>query len=148
MKDEDDTKIIMGLLDELKELKEENNQFYDSKDIEYFNEYDYSSTIKLIKSNPEYSLSKWKIIFNNLINFNDFIFHLKDKKDLLEEDRIYLLNKKNISSNSFIQENSSIASSRNNNSSAIEDKRNILLLVMIRIVVCFLRQKYNYMNLN
>jgi len=121
MEDEDDIKKIIGFLDELKDLevKEENNQFYDSKDIEYFNKYDYSTTTKLIKSNPEYSLSKWKIIFNNLINFNNFIFHLKDKKDLLEEDRIYLLNKKNISSNSFIQENSS---SRNNNSSAIEDK--------------------------
>lgn len=122
MEDEDDTKKLIGFLDELKELKEENNQFYDSKDVEYFNEYDYSSTIKLIKSNPEYSLSKWKIIFNNLINFNDFIFHLKDKNDLLEEDRIYLLNNKNISSNSFIQENSSNSSSSNNNSSEIEDK--------------------------
>ena len=122
MEDEDDAKKIIELLDELKELKEENNQFYDSKDIEYFNEYDFLSTIKLIKSNPEYSLSKWKIIFNNLINFNDFIFHLKDKKDLLEEDRIYLLNNKNISSNGFIQENSSNSSSSNNNNSASEDK--------------------------
>ena len=133
MENDDDAKKIIGYLDIIKDLEvEENDKFYDSKDIEYLNEYDSLNTIKLIKSNPEYSLSKWEIIFNNLINFNDFIFHLKDKNDLLEKERIFLLNKKNmkknknknISSSSF-NENQSIqknSSSSNYYSSGIEYK--------------------------
>lgn len=96
MENEEDAKQIIGFLEEIKDLevKEENDKFYDSKDIEYLNEYDSLTTIKLIKSNPDYSLSKWKIIVNNLINFNDFIFHLNDKNDFLEKGRIFPLKKK------------------------------------------------------
>ena len=117
MENDDDAKKIIGYLDIIKDLEvEENDKFYDSKDIEYLNEYDSLNTIKLIKSNPEYSLSKWEIIFNNLINFNDFIFHLKDKNDLLEKERIFLLNKKNMKKN----KNKNISSSSFNENQNIQ----------------------------
>ena len=57
---------------------------------------DYASleTIDSIKNNIEYSLSKWTIILNHLINLDDYFFYLINKKlDIQENEEIKKIEK-------------------------------------------------------
>ena len=57
---------------------------------------DYASleTIDSIKNNIEYSLSKWTIILNHLINLDDYFFYLINKKlDKQENEEIKKIEK-------------------------------------------------------
>ena len=129
-KDEEyDSKEIIEFLDKLKEneVTEENWLSYDPKDLDYLSCFDSLNTIKLIKSNPDYYLSKWRIIVNNLINFNDFIFRLKDRYNLSEKGQIYLLSKckkENKSNNSSDYSSISEDTSSNNSNNIIIDNYN------------------------
>ena len=70
-------KIINNLKDINIKIKKDNKEdfkFFYEKELSSITNYASLATIKKIKQNPEYHLSKWNIIMNNLINLDNYFF--------------------------------------------------------------------------
>jgi len=125
--EEKETKKILDLLSDLKpcNLNEKGKEelIYEidnEKGNEYLNETETLYNINTIKNSPEYILSKWNIIVQNLINMDDFYFYLKENKIAKKKKKNKKENKENIN---II--NNNLNNSNLSNISIISDASNI-----------------------
>lgn len=93
--DQNDLSRIVDFLKDMKfykikEDKKDEFQFYGESDKSLIEDYASLTTIKALKQNPEYYLTKWNIIINNLISLEDYFFYLKKNKnfEIKEKDHI------------------------------------------------------------
>ena len=78
-------KVISKIVDFLKDIqyyrikddKKDDLKLYAEDDIKSIDEYASLTTIKSLKQNPEYYLSKWNIIINNLISLENYFYYLE-----------------------------------------------------------------------
>ena len=89
-------KIINFLKDINIKIKKDNKKdfkFFYEKELSSITDYASLATIKNIKQNPEYYLSKWNIIMNHLINLDNYFFYL-EKREKREDINVDLNKKK------------------------------------------------------
>lgn len=78
-------KVISKIVDFLKDIqyyrikddKKDDLKLYAEDDIKSIEDYASLTTIKSLKQNPEYYLSKWNIIINNLISLENYFYYLE-----------------------------------------------------------------------
>ena len=114
-------KVISKIVDFLKDIqyyrikddKKDDLKLYAEDDIRSIDEYASLTTIKSLKQNPEYYLSKWNIIINNLISLENYFYYLE--KETKNEN-------KNSQSINMISENSNDITSDEEDTSDNKEK--------------------------
>lgn len=114
-------KVISKIVDFLKDIqyyrikddKKDDLKLYAEDDIKSIDDYASLTTIKSLKQNPEYYLSKWNIIINNIISLENYFYYLE--KETKYEN-------KNSQSINMISENSNEITSDEEDTSDNQEK--------------------------
>ena len=80
-------------IDKYKINKYNNFKFYDKSDESTIKDYASFQTLKTLKQNPNYYLSKWNVILNHLINLDNYLNYL-EKEDEMPHKEVKSINEK------------------------------------------------------